>query len=72
MKSLPNIEKSFAHKGEYVGYAAEKVWRIIPSEGNKRKWAARPSPDDLKIPTVYGATLEEVSKKLLKLSDKRS
>jgi len=33
MKNLPNIEKSFFRRGEYVGYACGLVFRICKCEG---------------------------------------
>ena len=37
MRSLPNIEKSAFHKGEYVGYSCGLVFRIRKGDGG---WVA--------------------------------
>ena len=40
MKSYPNIEKSAFRKGEYVGYAEGKVYRITRSNSSFGDWHA--------------------------------
>lgn len=37
MKNLHNIEKSYFHKGEYVGYACGLVFRVRKGDGG---WVA--------------------------------
>ena len=37
MRNLHNIEKSYFHKGEYVGYACGLIFRIRKGE---REWVA--------------------------------
>ena len=68
MKSLPNIEKSGFHRGQYVGYGDGKVWRIVRWHKGDKLWRAaarkRGSPDWDGSPFVYAATLVEMSSKL--------
>lgn len=64
MHSLDNVEKSSFHKGEYVGHAAGKVWRITR---RCRGWKAVPR-NSLLLP-VYGATLAEISASLTRLDE---
>ena len=58
MKSLPNIDKSAFHKGEYVGYA-NGVWKIRRCESG---WTA--VKRDAPYVSMTAATLESLSAKL--------
>jgi len=40
MKAMQNIEKSAFRKGEYVGYAGGKVWRIKKTNSSYGNWFA--------------------------------
>lgn len=69
MHSLPNIEPSGFHKGEYVGYGAGKVWRVKRTSWPHAGWRAYPckpaSPErDLAVPELFAPTLKALSAKL--------
>jgi len=63
MKSLPNIEKSGFHCGEYVGYGGGTVWRI--HKAGKTSWCAIPRSEYLQV--LHASTLAELSTQLEKL-----
>jgi hypothetical protein len=71
MQSLPNVEKSAFHKGEYVGYAIGKVWRIKKTNSSYGNWVAMPPPVDANrlIPFVYAFRLIDMSDKLANLKE---
>lgn len=63
VKSLPNIDKSVFHRGEYVGYAAGTVWRLRRGISPRQAiWSATPR-DPVALP-LYASTLEELSRDL--------
>ncbi len=64
MRSYPNIEKSAFHRGAYVGYGGSLVWRITESTSSYGNWAARPVPDNQRIPTLFALSLSDMSEKL--------
>ena len=70
MATLPyNIEKSAFHKGEYVGYAAGYVFRVVKSNSSFGNWQAslaryNPVNPSLSNRFFYGFTLTELSEKL--------
>lgn len=68
MRSLPNIEKSGFHPGEYVGYGAGLVWCIKRTNSSYGNWIARPNPinhpDAHLYADIYAYTLESMSAKL--------
>ena len=70
MTTLPfNIEKSAFRKGEYVGYAAGYVFRIVKSNSSFGNWhaqLARYNPVNPRLSNrfFYGFTLAQLSKRL--------
>ena len=60
MKDLHNIEKSAFRRGEYVGYARGKVWRISKTAYGGWKWVA--TSDDAQ--SLYADRLIDLSKVL--------
>lgn len=75
MHSLPNIEKSGFHRGQYVGYGAGKVWRIRKTNSTYGNWIAQackpasPEADPL-ITNIYAFRLEQMAEKLAALEAK--
>jgi hypothetical protein len=70
MASLPfNIEKSAFNRGEYVGYAAGYVFRIVKSNSSFGNWQAQlarynPVNPRLSNRFFYGFTLAQLSERL--------
>jgi hypothetical protein len=62
MKSLPNIEPSAFHKGEYVGYA-DGVWKIT-----RYGYGWRAVHRDASRYAQQGRTLEELSAQLERIT----
>ena len=60
MKNYTNIDKSFFHPGEYVGYGAGKVWKI---QRYAKGWQAT-AKFDYNYKLVEGANLQEISARL--------
>lgn len=72
MHSFHNIEPSGFHKGQYVGYAAGKVWHIRKTNSTYGNWIAQArkpnSPEaDPAVSNVYAFRLSDLSDKLAKL-----
>lgn len=68
MATLPhNIEKSAFRRGEYIGYAAGKVWRIVKSTSSFGAWQA--FPRDGGNVFVYAFRLSDMGGKLAALKD---
>ena len=61
MKALHNIEKSGFRRGEYIGYAAGKVWRIVKSKGAYGNWLAYDMHNPKGNDTLYAWTLASLS-----------
>ena len=70
MHKLPhNIDKSVFRKGEYVGYAAGYMFRIVRSNSSFGNWMAllakyNPANPQLSNRFFYGFTLVELGEKL--------
>lgn len=69
MRNLLNIEKSGFHRGQYVGYAGGRVFRITRGHSSLGKWRAfnagrAPAGENLNF---YADTLEQLSAKLATL-----
>jgi len=70
MATLPyNIEKSAFRKGEYVGYAAGYVFRVVKSNSSFGNWQAQlarynPVNPRLSNRIFYGFTLAQLSERL--------
>ena len=70
MASLPfNIEKSAFNRGEYVGYAAGYVFRIVKTNSSFGNWQAQlarfnPVNPRLSNRIFYGFTLAQLSERL--------
>lgn len=70
MTALPyNIDKSAFHRGEYVGYAAGYVFRIVRTNSSFGNWEARLArfnPVNVRLSNriFYAFTLEGMGEKL--------
>ena len=62
MRNFPNIEKSAFHKGQYVGYGANQVWRITKSNSSFGNWCCRSLSDHSRYFLAFG--LSNISKQL--------
>jgi hypothetical protein len=71
MRDLPNIEKSAFKKGEYVGYALGRVWRITKTNSSYGNWIAVPPPveSNRHLANVYAFRLADMSEKLATLKE---
>lgn len=58
MKYYPNIEKSGFHRGEYIGYSSESMWRITRYGSGHLTWRAIPRERGR---VFYGTTLGDIS-----------
>lgn len=66
MKSLPNIEKSGFRRGEYVGYAGGRIFRVLPTTSGWQTYGQRNGA----TPYYFSVrTLAELSAKLSALPD---
>ena len=69
MRIPHNIEKSGFHRGEYVGYAAGYVFRVVRSNSSFGNWHAQlarynPANPRLSNRFFYAFTLAEMGDKL--------
>jgi hypothetical protein len=69
MKIPHNIEKSGFHRGEYVGYSAGYVFRVVRSNSSFGNWQAQiarynPSNPRLSNRSFYAFTLADMGEKL--------
>ena len=69
MKIPHNIEKSGFHHGEYVGYAAGYVFRVVRSNSSFGNWQAQlarynPANPRLSNRFFYAFTLAQMGEKL--------
>ena len=75
MAILPhNIEKSAFNRGEYVGYAAGYVFRIVKSNSSFGNWQAQlakfnPVNPGLSSRIFYGFTLAHLGERLQEFAD---
>jgi hypothetical protein len=67
---MHNIEKSAFRRGEYVGYGAGLVWRIVRTNSSFGNWQARPLEHtcgdnlQLKNTSIFARRLRDMSEKL--------
>lgn len=65
MKNYPNIEKSMFRRGEYVGYAKGKVFRITKTNSSFGNWHA--ANRDNWNEQLFAFGLDALSEKLTKV-----